>query len=201
MDGYVFEIDIDEDMKRRVVASFFAPGEAMRLREGGIDGKTPQALIDIAQKGGDLIVDTVYVTKDSRIEYSIRDHEGRYNGGYFIDARNCPHVYGALVRHAGHTFVVEFSATFEDPVAENVFEIRGDPERYVTWNQGFSSESDLADYLIKEGAMIGEFQMAERSDGSWSLVAIPWSSTTSDNELEIALSAVEAEQNAKATMS
>lgn len=201
MNGYVFETDIDEDMKNRVVASYFAPGEAVRLREGGIDGKTPQALLDIAEKGGQFLVDTVYVTKDLRIEYSIRGHDGRFNGAYFIDVRDCRHVYGAIVRHSDRTFVVEFGATFEDPVAEDVFEIRGDPERYVAWNQGFSTESDLSSYLTKEGAMIGEFQMADRGDGAWSLVAIPWSSNASDNEVDTALSAVEAGQSAKATVS
>jgi hypothetical protein len=188
MIGYEFEAELSDDDKNRVIFAFYGPRERLRIADAA---NAPASIASLATKGSDLVVEKVYVTKDRHIEYSFRGHDGRFGGGHFLDARDCRHCFGAMIRHDDKTVVVALNGDFDNPVGSDIFEVSGNPEKYVAYNQGFDSESALIDYLTTEGALIGEFNVAGREDGSWSLVSIPWSANASDRDIEAARDAVE----------
>jgi len=189
MEGYVFETDADEDLKKRLVACFFGPGERVNVIS---KGNLPH-LDDLVASASPLVVDKVYLTPDSRVEFSFQGFEGRFNGAYFTDARECRHSYGTLIRHDNKTYVVAFSDNLDDPVATETFEIEGEPERHVGWSTGLSTSEELTAYLA-ENSMVGEFHVAAREDGTWSLVAISWSSSATERDLEVARQAIDSNQ-------
>lgn len=186
MEGYVFEADVDDEAKTRLVACFFGPGEHLKVLAGS---RTPPWLLRLEASGKPFIVENVYLTKDFTIKYSFVGHEGRFDGGYFADARECRHPYGSLIRHNNRTFIVEFS-DYENPIARDVFEISGDPERQVEWNSGISSEEQLV-AVLNDAPICGEFDIAKRDDGTWSLVAIAWSTSIDEDKLEASRNAID----------
>jgi hypothetical protein len=187
MIGYVFEAELSDDDKKRVIAGFYGPGELVRLAD---PEKSPEKVRVLVAAGGDLVVETVRVTQDRHVEYSFVGHNGSFAGGHFIDARDCRHFYGVVIREDDKTILVQLNGDSDSPVGADVFELSGDPEKYVAYNQGFPFEQDMIEYLETEGPFVGEFNVAPRADGTWSLVAIPWSANAVAKDIEAAREAL-----------
>lgn len=188
MEGYVFEKELDNSTKARVAASFFSPGEAVLIAD---IVELPQALAELKAHQKPVTIEKLFVTSDSHIEFSLVGHPGRYGANYFQDARKIRHVYGAMIAVDDRVFVVTMTDDSGTHASGEVSEIRGDPERHVQWNQRLSSEEDLKAMLLEDRGIMGEFRMALRDDGAWSLVSIPWSTSISDYEIELAQHTVE----------
>jgi hypothetical protein len=191
MDGYIYEAELDERQKARVVAMSHAPGESVMLHpsvEGDRRGILERA---VAANGGRLTVKTVILTADDKLNYEFEEVEGRFHHAYVTDVREMEHMYGALVHDGGKTWVVEFEGDdIDDPSPGRVRCLSGDPERYVAYNQGIRTEAELAAYAEDPDGVCGEFSIASKGDGPWALVAIPWSAPMSDRQIEVAREAV-----------
>ena len=191
MDGYKFVADLDEGQRRRVMATYFAPGDLVRPGRNVRGGPDGEIVRKAAEGDGTLRVRAVVVTEDQYVKYEFEGLEGRFGNGNVEDARETVQIYGALVRVDDQTWAVELNGDSDRSEAIRAFRIAGEPERHVKWGMGLASEAELAAFAAEDGGASGEFILADREDGSWSLVAVPWASGLSDREISIARSAVE----------
>lgn len=198
MEGYEFEANVDDAARSRVVAMTFAPGEAVRPTPN-IDNETSRRVAEMASSnGGELQIRSVVVDGSGLLQYEFEGFEGRFGINYVTDKRDLKHCYGALVSNEGQTWLVALDGVSDRPKVEGAMRIGGAPEKFVGWNQGLFTEEDLAAFASP--GMAGEFTAAEKGDGSWSLVASPWTASIGDEEQVVARAAVrEAQHEAEVT--
>jgi len=191
MDGYIYEAEVDDRQKARVAAMSHAPGESVMLHPS-VEGDRREVLERaVAANNGRLTIRSVILTADHHLNYEFVELEGRFNHAYVTDPREMEHMYGALVHEGGKTWIVELEGDdIDDPAPGRVRCVSGDPERYVAYNQGIRTEAELAAYAEDPDGVCGEFSIAARGDGTWALVAIPWSAPMSDRQIEVAREAV-----------
>lgn len=192
MHGYHFDETIDEEMRQRAVAILFEPGDKVVLADREAGGELRRLLS--CGDGGVLKVASVKVEGTGKASYGFEGVEGLYPYGAFVDVRPPFHVYGAMVVRDGEIWVVELDPASEEPKAGRSVRVSGVTGRHLAWNNGINGLDDVAAYAADGAA--GEFSLLQESDGSWNLVAIPWSCEISDEEREAAEEALAGRNNA-----
>jgi len=191
MDGYVFAESIDEQMRERAVAMLFGPGDKVVLSSKAAMQATGRlrSLLS-AGEGGVLTVASVRIDDLSQAFFCFEGVEGEFPNHVFTDPRPRFHVYGAMVRNDDGIWVVEMNPETEDTEAGRSVKVSGTTGRYLAWNDGIECMEDVDEY-VNDGVS-GEFVLLQEADGSWSLVAIPWSTGISEEEREAAEAALAA---------